>query len=269
MSFIIGFHQPEEKNIHLPERNDMEKVEHKKSLVRIYFDSRGFSCTYYNDLFDLKIGDIVFVEGENENLRGYVTEVSYSFKIKLSDYKKVIAVADTDIHGKLMMTKNHFISFKRNVMPFDKIITWYMPPLKNDDVVVSSDSHQSFLLDDMKNFKVESLKYNRGIDYFLSNKVRFLELDNEKGKAIVEGERGYTVEFSYKNGEVSNIKCDCFCVDNCKHEVAAMLLLRELLKEIEEKYKDDFSKTAYFSAIYKNTLLSNLVLDKNNGSIIL
>lgn len=46
---------------------------------------------YYNDSFDLKVGDFVYVEGKLEGYRGQVTEVNYSFKIKPSDYKKVIA----------------------------------------------------------------------------------------------------------------------------------------------------------------------------------
>ena len=52
---------------------------------------RGMGWAYYNDSFDLKVGDFVYVEGKLEGYRGQVTEVNYSFKIKPSDYKKVIA----------------------------------------------------------------------------------------------------------------------------------------------------------------------------------
>ena len=61
-------------------------IEPKKSVVQVYFPSRGMNLAYYNDSFDLKVGDLVYVDGKLEGHRGQVTEVNYSFKIKLSDY---------------------------------------------------------------------------------------------------------------------------------------------------------------------------------------
>ena len=83
----------------------------KKSLVQVYFPKRGMNLSYYNDQFDLQVGDTVYVDGKLEGLRGRVTDVSYSFKIKLSDYKRVIAVADTHISGELRMAGSHLVSF--------------------------------------------------------------------------------------------------------------------------------------------------------------
>lgn len=59
--------------------------------MRVYFPQRGFDCTYYNNLFDMHVGDLVYVDGKLEGKRGKVIDVSYTFKIKLSDYKRVIA----------------------------------------------------------------------------------------------------------------------------------------------------------------------------------
>lgn len=61
--------------------------------------------SYYNDAFDLKCGDIVFVEGKLEGLRGRVVDVAYNFKIKLSDYKKVVSVADTKCAGRVLLRR--------------------------------------------------------------------------------------------------------------------------------------------------------------------
>lgn len=72
----------------------------RKSVVRVLFES-GINLTYYNDLFDLHYGDIVYVEGKLEGKRARVNDVNYNFKVKVSDYKKVIALVDTDIKGKL------------------------------------------------------------------------------------------------------------------------------------------------------------------------
>ena len=71
------------------------------SVVQVRFPGQGRSLAYYNDSFDLRVGDVVFVEGKLEGKQGIVTEVARSFRIKLSDYKRVIATADTKVSGKL------------------------------------------------------------------------------------------------------------------------------------------------------------------------
>ena len=38
----------------------------KKSLVKVRFPEKGMALTYYNDQFDLKIGDRVYVDGKLE-----------------------------------------------------------------------------------------------------------------------------------------------------------------------------------------------------------
>ena len=93
----------------------------RKSVVRVYFPERDMTCAYYNDAFDLHPGDTVYVEGKLEGLRGRVVEVSYSFKIKLTDYKRVISKADTEVHGEFFMGGSHFIAFDPFAIPFAKV----------------------------------------------------------------------------------------------------------------------------------------------------
>ena len=57
----------------------------RKSLVQVRFPGKGMALSYYNDLFDLKPGDLVYVDGKLEGQLGRVVEISYNFKIKLSD----------------------------------------------------------------------------------------------------------------------------------------------------------------------------------------
>ena len=42
-------------------------IEPKKSVVQVYFPHRGMGWAYYNDSFDLKVGDFVYVEGKLES----------------------------------------------------------------------------------------------------------------------------------------------------------------------------------------------------------
>ena len=69
------------------------------------------SLAYYNDQFDLKPCDRVYVDGKLEGQLGIVTAVNYNFKIKLSEYKRVIALVKTDVHGKFYMAGSHFVTF--------------------------------------------------------------------------------------------------------------------------------------------------------------
>ncbi len=57
----------------------------KPTIVQIFFPDRNRTLSYYNDRFDLHGGDIVFVDGKLEGLRGRVTAISTHFKVKVED----------------------------------------------------------------------------------------------------------------------------------------------------------------------------------------
>lgn len=65
-------YRPEGKTTHTP----------VKSVVQVHFPDRSRTLSYYNDAFDLHKGDIVYVEGKLEGLRGQVVDITYNFKIK-------------------------------------------------------------------------------------------------------------------------------------------------------------------------------------------
>jgi len=103
----------------------------------------------------------------------------------------------------------------------------------------------------------------------MENRVRYLCLNGTKGYAIVEGTRAYTVEFEYQNGTVRNLLCDCYCSYPCKHEVAAMLQLRETLGLIEKQYAGEYAASGYFAAIAKGTLFDFAIAGKEKGCFTL
>ena len=200
------------------EENKTEKIENmpivlaqpepRKSLVRIYFPTRNTTLTYYNDKFDLHPGDMVYVEGCLEGMLGRVQEVNYNFKIKMSDYKRVIELVDTTVQGELYMAGSHFIAFDRNVISKEKIVRWFIAPAADDEEYASGYDDTSFRLDDLEGFKVSSAIAERGHDYYLENRVRYLCIDGIKGYAIVEGSKPYEVEFEYRGGEISGLVPD-------------------------------------------------------------
>ncbi len=271
MSFKIGFavssteNKPAEKTYDTPK----QPAASRKSLVQVYFAGRNLTLSYYNDLFDLHPGDLVYVDGKLEGTRGRVADVSYNFKIKLSEYKRVIGVVDTDVHGKFYMAGSHFITFDRNVLPSYKIRTWFKAPETEEEEIVSGSDDTSFHLDDLKEMHVKPEIAERGHEYYLDNKVRYISVDGSKGYAVVEGSEAYEVEFEYQNGEIGGLTCSCFCSFNCKHEFAAMLQLRETLGLITERYADEYKLTEYFAAVNKGTLFGVAIDGKGTGEFVL
>lgn len=240
----------------------------KKSLVQIVFPGRGMPLTYFNDQFDLHKGDMVYVDGKLEGILGRVVEVNYNFKIKPSDYKRVVHVVDTEVHGKFYNAGSHFVSFDQTAISFEKILTWFRAP-GNEEEYISGSDDTSFTLDDLDSMGVTAAIAERGHNYYLENRVRYLCVDGENGKAIVEGTDTYEVEFQFCDGEIRNLTCSCFCSYPCKHEVAAMLQLREALDFIMKDHEQDYGEASYFAAIERGTLLRFALDGKPGGCIAL
>ena len=268
MKYKIGFHGYEEEK--KEDLQPLEIGENKpvKSIVQVRFPSQGRSFAYYNDRFDLHVGDIVFVEGKLEGVKGIVTELSRTFKIRLSDYKRVIAVADTEVKGRLYFGGSHLIAFDKDVIPYDKIRAWFLPPESEEEYAVGCDN-ESVHIDDPRAFGFRSEIAERGFDYYNRCKVVYISVDGESGRAIVEGSRAYELTFDYFAGEISNLTCGCFCSYHCKHEFAMLLQLRETLRMIEELYDDEYGESDYFAAISKSALLTYAMDREEKGSIVL
>lgn len=267
MSFKIGFtaEATEEKPKEVAYNEVQQSAAPRRSVVQIYFAGRNLTLAYYNDQFDLHRGDMVYVDGKLEGMLGRVTEVNYNFKIKVSDYKRVIAVADTAVHGQFYMAESHFVTFDREALPGRKVLTWFKAPAKDGDEFVSGSDDTVFRLDDLKGMNVSAAIAERGHECYIENRVRYISIDGTKGYAIVEGSESYEVEFEYRCGEISCIVCSCFCAGSCKHEFAAMLQLKETLKLIEKNYSDEYERTGYFAAINKGTLFAFAIDGKDNA----
>lgn len=270
MAFKIGFaaEYPEGESA-ATYTESQQATAPKKSVVQVYFAGRNMMLAYYNDQFDLHRGDMVYVDGKLEGMRGRVTDVNYNFKIKVSDYKHVIALVDTTVNGQFFLAGSHFVTFDRTALPIAKAATWFRAPEKEEDEFVSGNDDTTFHLDDLTGMKVSAAIAERGHGYYLENKVSYLCIDGNQGYAIVEGSENYEVEFTYCDGEISSLVCSCFCGYNCKHEFAAMLQLQETLDRIEKNYADEYKHTGYFAAVNKGTLFTFAIDGKETGSFTL
>lgn len=270
MAFKIGF--TAEHSERKPEATlaaEQHFVTPRKSLVQVQFPGKGMALSYYNNQFDLKIGDFVYVDGKLEGQLGRITDVSYNFKIKIADYKRVIAVIDTAVKGQFYLAGSHFVTFDPDTLPKEQISLWFKAPVTEEEEYVSSTDDSSFRLEDLNTMKISPAIAERGHGYYMENRVRYIVLDGSQGFAVVEGSESYIVEFTYNDGEISQLICECPCSYNCKHEFAAMLQLRETLELVEKHYAEEYKRTGYFAAINKGTLFAYAIDGKETGSFVL
>ena len=205
----------------------------RPSVVQVHFPIRGMTLAYYNDRFDLRPGDLVYVDGKLAGQRGRVTEVNYNFRIRLADYKRIIARVDTDIRGQFFLAGSHLVTFDREVLPVDP-----------------------------REMGASPAAADRGHGYYVENRVRYLSLDDGEGYAIVEGSKPYELRFSFQDGLIRHLTCSCYCGIGCKHAFAAMLQLREILEKIQADYAPQYGG-------YGGTLLSLALDGRETGSLTL
>lgn len=270
MAFKIGFSAGLDKDHEdCKVQPDIQQVPPRKSVVEVFFSGRNMTLAYYNDQFDLHCGDMVYVDGKLEGMLGRVVEVNYNFKIKLSEYKRVIALVDTTVHGQFFMGGSHFITFDRDAIPADKVALWFRAPAKDDEEYAVGGDDTSFNLHDLKSMEINNEIANRGHEYYIDNRVRYISIDGHRGYAIVQGTIPYEVEFEYYDGEIRHLTCNCFCSYNCKHEFAALLQLRETLALIDKNYSSEYQHSGYFAAVIKGVLFTYAINGKEYGSFTL
>lgn len=233
----------------------------KKSIVKVYFPDRNLTCSFYNDMFNLKRGDIVYVEGKLEGKRGRVVDINYNFKIKLSDYKRIIGVADTNVIGEFHLADSHFITIDEGALKYEQIASWFKAPEKESEEYVSSSGEEVFNLNDLGGMNIKKEVAERGHEYYMENRVVYIELNHGKGRALVTGRQTYDVEFFYKDEDITGLVCNCYCTGTCKHEFATMLQLRDILAIIKSEYP--FVKHNDYLAAVSKARFFEFVIDGN------
>lgn len=267
MKFPIGFSmndtEPQEQ---CQQDKGRDKVSSPASMVLVRFPGCNIPLSYYNDQFSLMPGDIVFVEGKYAGTAGRVEKVSTDFHVDLEDYKKILGVADTHVRGTFYQAgPSHLITYDPNALPYRQVLSWFKP-LSEEEFYINYEE-DGFPLREVGQWPFTHPILDRGLDYYNENKVVYLALENGQVKAIVTGTHPYEVAFTFRDGQICGLKCDCPCGYGCKHEVAALLQFRELLDAVEEKYPGRMTGGVAFAAVFKGSFYS-FAVDANGDTAL-
>lgn len=244
MKNIIGFGSAGEDQALPATQPDTRISTPVRSIVEVRFLEDGKLLSYYNDRFNLKVGDIVFVSGKYAGKMGIVNAVTTKFKINLANYQKIIACPVFTLSGTFNPMWGMMVSADRTAIPSAEMFRdWVKPPLSDEQEteIIYGDGY-SFDLDSFEtDGDVNQTILERALDYCKEGKIRYLSINQGIGTAFVEGTLWYEVNFVYHDGKITEMYCDCPYPGLCKHNLAVLLMLRALLHELPANTDPEFA----------------------------
>ena len=241
MKNVIGFCAPEDP-VEAPMIPAMGETRPVPSVAEVFFPDCGRVLSYYNDRFDLRENDVVFVSGKLAGKPGLVRSVITRFKIRLSEYERVISHARLSISGTFAPKAGMMVSLDFDPAPDAAAFrSWVQPPREEEAEIACGEGHILSLDHPEQAPGLIENRLQRAIDYCKEGRVRYLRLSGGVGTAFVQGESWYEVNFTFDGGELRDLYCDCLCPGLCKHELAAAIVLRAVLEELNCKAVPDFT----------------------------
>ena len=225
---IVGFGQEEPKQEEKQQRGTViTEPSPVRSLVSVSFEEGGRTLTYYNDRFDLNIGDRVFVSGKLSGKVGYVESVTTKFRIRLSDYEKVLSVAQTPVLGTYENKGDMMCSYDADTVSPEDFRKWVLPPKDEaeDEEIIFGDGYEISMDDPTSADGYDPSVMQRAVKYCQEGKIGYVSVRNGVGKAFVHGTKWYEIDFRLSGNVLREAYCDCPYPGLCKHLLAVIVLL--------------------------------------------
>ncbi len=226
---IVGFGQEE------PKKEEKQQVgtvltepSPVRSLVSISFEGGGRTLTYYNDRFDLRPGDRVFVSGKLAGKVGYVESVTTKFRIRLSDFEKVLSVAQTPVLGTYEPKGEMMCSYDAEAVSPESFRKWILPPMdetEGSEEIIVGDGYEISMEDPTSAEGYDPSVMERAVKYCQEGKIGYVSVRNGAGKAFVHGTKWYEIDFRMSGNILREVYCDCPYPGLCKHLLAVVILL--------------------------------------------
>ncbi|MBR3641815.1 MAG: SWIM zinc finger family protein, partial [Oscillibacter sp.] len=201
-----------------------------RSVAEVRFPDDGRTFPYYNDRFDLKEGDVVFVSGKLAGKLGVVDRVTTKFKVDLSYYQKVIARPEFCLHGTFVPMGGLMVCTGGDSVPdAETFRSWVKPPLSDAEKPSEIVCGEGYALD-LDAFEQDPETrldaFDRALDCCREGRVRYVSLKGGVGTAFVEGSSWYEIDFRYDGRQIADLYCECPYPGLCKHALAVLSVLR-------------------------------------------
>lgn len=250
---MLGFdlRAKKEKTV-IIEPEKTEKASVVPTVVEVKFDD-GRQYPYYNDKFDLKVGDVVFADGKLFGRPGRVVSVTEKFKVSLDYYKRIISVLDLSFHGSFRRVQGFMVCEGETTLTAEQVKGWFLPPSEKEEEFIKGKG-ETIVLEECLPFDEAELCKAEAI--FYEERCHFVSVVNKKGFALVEGKRGiYTLDFTFENGVADNLFCDCIKPTACGHMAAVGIIMKYLYNEKTVDLTKNFtliSQKLFYSVISYN-----------------
>ena len=233
-----------------------------KSLVKVRFVHRHQHLTYYNDQFNLKEGDVVYVSGKLAGEPGVVTLITTKFCTHTHYFERVLSRLDLTIHGSFTQVGDNMVSFPEIAITPDQFDGWITPPADplqegEEDEIIAGEGFTVDINQLECCQEITDAVASRAIDCCEDGRVRYLCIQNGVGRAYVQGQKWYRVDFCFAEGVMTDIYCNCPYPELCKHETAVALTLWKLYQRAE------FCEVRDFMAMDRSTFWKLAALKKH------
>ncbi len=242
----IGFNIKNEKEIEATAPKYEPKEEAPiRSVATVRFQD-GREYPYYNDKFNLKVGDNVFVDGKLYGKLGVVVGVTTKFKISRNIYKDVIAKLDFNISASFKKCNDYMIAKGNNIISKEQLLTWFVPPVMDEnEYEYEYAESDEFILGDGYSSKIGEIECDNdtafeAIKALENGKLKAVLVNNGVGIAVVQSHKTHIVDFELDGNEIKNIYCDCIDPNFCKHSAELCILLSSFVENKFIQTDDSF-----------------------------
>lgn len=165
--------------------NARESIHTPSSLVNVYFEDLDLHRICINEGFDLQPADIVYTDGVYAGHRGRVDRILYDKRLLSASCDRITARVDHSVNGKMSIIDGNLVTTSPEIIPFEKILAWFIPPTVRHEKLTSDESFHSFRIDEIGDLVLPRVTGEKTIHLVKSRSVIYVELNGGNVCAIV------------------------------------------------------------------------------------
>lgn len=197
--------------------------------VRFY---NGKEYPYYNDKFELEIGDKVYVDGKLYGQLGTVVDKTYQFKVSQSFYKYVINKLDFNVHGTFAKADGFMIAKDNDIVDNGQFVAWFKPPFVPTD---EDPNPEEFFVGEGYTQKFGAFEFNGdtiedAVDLLDDFALKGILVKDGVGVAVMQNNHTHIIDFKIDGESITDMYCDCIDAYFCEHLAAVCIAIDMFIK---------------------------------------